>query len=239
MTNLNVLIPMAGAGTRFAEAGYDLPKPLVDVNGMPMIEAVVKNIGLNGKYTFIVQKSHYEAYGLQQRLSAIADNPNIVIVDGVTEGAAVTALLASHFIDNENPLLIVNSDQIVEWDPESFMYKMVSEDADGGIVTFTNDHPKWSYAKVSNGVVSGVAEKLPISNRATVGIYYWKHGSSFVKFAKAMIDKNIRTNNEFYICPVYNEAISANQLIVEYPVLKMWGIGTPEDLTLYLGRTND
>lgn len=230
---------MAGAGTRFAEAGYDLPKPLIDVNGLPMIEAVVNNIGLVGRYTFIVQKNHYEAYDLLQKLSDIVDSPNVVIVDGVTEGAAVTALLASHFIDNENPLLIANSDQIVEWDGESFIYKMVSTGADGGIVTFDNSDPKWSYAKVTNGVVSEVAEKLPISNRATAGIYYWKHGSSFVKFAKEMIDKDIRTNNEFYICPVYNEAISANQLIVEYPVLKMWGLGTPEDLKLYLGRTND
>lgn len=239
MHKLNVLIPMAGAGTRFAEAGYRLPKPLVDVEGMPMIQAVVNNIGLDAKYTFIVQKSHYDSYGLLEKLSLIADNPNIVIVDGVTDGAAVTALLASHFIDNQNPLLIVNSDQIVEWDAESFLYKMVSEGADGGIVTFENDDPKWSYAKVSNGVVSEVAEKLPISNRATVGIYYWKHGASFVKFAKSMIDKDIRTNNEFYICPVYNEAISANQLIIEYPVLKMWGIGTPEDLENYLRRNND
>lgn len=239
MRKLNVLIPMAGAGNRFAEAGYDLPKPLIDVNGVPMIEAVVKNIGLDATYTFIVQKSHYERYGLQQKLSAITNNPNIVIVDGVTEGAAVTALTASHFIDNSTPLLIVNSDQIVDWDAESFLYKMLTNGADGGIVTFESSDPKWSYAKITDGRVSEVAEKLPISNRATVGIYYWKYGMDFVKFAKQMIDKNIRTNNEFYICPVYNEAIVENYFVLEYPVLRMWGIGTPEDLENYLRRSDD
>lgn len=241
-TKLNVLVPMAGAGTRFAEAGYDLPKPLIDVNGKPMIQAVVESLKVNypqAKYTFIVQKEHYDNYNLLSVLADIAHEPNIIAITEPTEGAAATALLASHCIDNELPLLIVNSDQIVDIDIASFIYQANSKDATGSIATFKASDPKWSYAKTENGVVVEVAEKRVISDEATVGIYYWKHGSDFVHFAEQMIEKDVRTNNEFYICPVYNEAIEANKVVTTYPVLKMWGIGTPEDLEAYLKELND
>jgi len=115
------------------------------------------------------------------------------------------------------------------------MYKMQEQDVDGGILTFESTHPKWSYAKTDeNGIITEVAEKKPISNKATVGIYYWKKGSDYVSFAENMIQKNIRTNNEFYVCPVFNEAINAGKKIVSYNIEKMWGLGTPEDLNYYL-----
>jgi HAD superfamily hydrolase (TIGR01509 family) len=237
---INVLIPMAGAGTRFAEAGYELPKPLIDVEGKPMIQAVVDSLNVDdARYTFIVQKEHYEKHDLLTVLAGITHSPNIVIVDGMTEGAAATALLAEHIIDNDMPLVIANSDQIVEIDMSSMLYQAVSNEADGCIVTFNDSDPKWSYAKIENNLVVEVAEKQVISDNATVGIYYWRHGSDFVKYAKQMIDKDIRVNNEFYICPVYNEAIEANKVITSYPVLTMWGTGTPEDLEKYLRRSND
>lgn len=232
---LNVLIPMAGAGSRFADAGYVFPKPLIDVNGKPMIQAVVNNLAIDATYTFIVQKEHYEKYNLSYLLGLIAPNCNIVQVEGITEGAAVTALLAKEFINNDNPLVMANSDQIVEWDSRKFLYDLVTRNADGGMVTFKATHPKWSYAKVDDsGLVSEVAEKKPISDNATAGIYYWKHGSDFVKYAEQMIQKDIRVNNEFYVCPVYNEAIEDGKRIFPYEIDHMWGIGTPEDLQNYL-----
>jgi dTDP-glucose pyrophosphorylase len=107
--------------------------------------------------------------------------------------------------------------------------------ADGGIVTFKAIHPKWSFAKVNeNGLVTEVAEKNPISDNATVGYYFWKHGSDFVKYAEQMISKNIRVNNEFYVCPVFNQAIEDQKEIKIFNVEKMWGLGTPEDLNYYL-----
>jgi dTDP-glucose pyrophosphorylase len=115
------------------------------------------------------------------------------------------------------------------------MYKMNETEADGGIVTFEATHPKWSFAKVDeNGLVTEVAEKNPISNIATVGYYYWKHGSDFVKYAEQMIEKNIRVNNEFYVCPVFNEAVGDGKQIRTFNINKMWGLGTPEDLKYYL-----
>lgn len=235
--NMKVLIPMAGAGSRFEKAGYTFPKPLIDVEGKPMIQAIVDNLNIEAQHVFIVQKSHYEKYNLQQTLNQISPNCEIVQVDGITEGAACTTLLAKKYIDNDEPLVIANSDQYVEWDSNEFMYSMVADLVDGGILSFKSTHPKWSYAKLGDdGFVCEVAEKKPISDIATVGIYYWKKGSDYVRYAEDMIEKNIRVNNEFYVCPVFNQAIEDNKKVKIFNVEKMWGIGTPEDLQIFLKR---
>lgn len=232
---MNVLIPMAGAGSRFASQGYTFPKPLIEVRGKPMIQVVVENLNIDANYTFIVQKEHYEKYSLQYLLNLIAPNCNIVQVDGLTEGAACTTLLAKEFIDNDAPLVMANSDQFVEWNSNECLYAFNVDGVDGGIVTFKATHPKWSYAKMGqDGFVSEVAEKKPISDNATVGIYFWKRGSDYVKYAEQMIEKNIRTNNEFYVCPVFNEAIQDGKKIRLKGIKKMWGLGTPEDLNYFL-----
>jgi HAD superfamily hydrolase (TIGR01509 family) len=236
---MNVLIPMAGAGTRFANAGYTFPKPLIEVDGKPMIQVVVENLNIQANYNFIVQKEHYEKYNLQYLLNLIAPNCNIIQVDGLTEGAACTTLLAKEFINNEDPLVMANSDQFVEWDSNECLYAFNAVGIDGGIVSFKSTHPKWSYAKLGeDGFVSEVAEKKPISDNATVGIYFWNKGSDYVKYAEQMIGKNIRTNNEFYVCPVFNEAIQDGKKIRIKEIERMWGIGTPEDLNYFLEHYN-
>ena len=233
--NLNVLIPMAGAGSRFEQAGYTFPKPLIDVKGRPMIQVVTDNLNIKANYIYVVQKEHREKYNLDTLLDLITPGCKIVEVDGVTEGAACTALLAKKHIDNDNPLFFANSDQFVEWDSNEFMYKMNETEADGGIVTFKATHPKWSFAKIDEqGLVTEVAEKNPISDLATVGFYYWKNGSDFVKYAEEMIEKDIRVNNEFYVCPVFNQAIQDGKQIRTFDIKGMWGLGTPEDLNNYL-----
>jgi HAD superfamily hydrolase (TIGR01509 family) len=232
---MNVLIPMAGAGTRFQQAGYTFPKPLIDVEGKPMIQVVVDNLNIDATFIYVVQKEHRAKYNLDALLNLITPACKIVEVDGITEGAACTTLLAKEFIDNEQPLVMANSDQFVEWDSNEFMYKMIEQKVDGGILTFTATHPKWSFAKVDEyGCVTEVAEKNPISDIATVGVYYWAKGSDYVKYAEQMISKNIRTNNEFYTCPVFNEAIGDGKKIKTFNIEKMWGLGTPEDLNYYL-----
>ena len=232
---LNVLIPMAGAGSRFAQAGYTFPKPLIQVRDKPMIQVVTENLGLDANFIYVVQKEHREKYNLDTMLNLIAPDCTIVEVDGLTEGAACTALLAKEFIDNDAPLFFANSDQYVDWNPVEFMYEMQERNADGGIVSFKATHPKWSFAKIDdNGLVTEVAEKNPISDNATVGYYYWKHGSDFVKYAEKMIDRDIRVNNEFYVCPVFNEAIEDGKQIRIHEAKAMWGLGTPEDLDYYL-----
>jgi HAD superfamily hydrolase (TIGR01509 family) len=234
-SRLNVLVPMAGAGSRFAQQGYTFPKPLIEVNGKPMIQVVVENLNIEAHYIFIVQQDHYEKYNLKFLLNLIAPGCDIVQVNGVTEGAACSTLLAKEYIDNDAPLIMANSDQYVEWNSNECMYAFTADEIDGGILTFNATHPKWSYAKVgANGFVSEVAEKKVISNDATVGIYYWKHGSDYVRYAEQMIEKNIRVNNEFYVCPVFNEAIADGKKIKIKTIDSMWGIGTPEDLDFFL-----
>lgn len=237
---MNVLIPMAGAGSRFAQAGYTFPKPLIDVNSKPMIQVVVDNLNVEAHFIFLVQKEHYEKYNLQSVLSLIAPGCDIIQVDGITEGAACTTLLAKNFINSDEPLLMANSDQFVEWNSNECLYAFTADTIDGGIVTFESTHPKWSFAKLgTDGFVAEVAEKNPISNLATVGIYYWKHGSDYVKYAEQMIKKNIRVNNEFYVCPVFNEAITDGKKIRTKNIERMWGLGTPEDLQHYLKNFKD
>jgi dTDP-glucose pyrophosphorylase len=239
---INILVPCAGAGSRFAQAGYKLPKPLIDVEGKAMIHRVIENVAIpKSTFWFLVRKEHwFNKDLLLHRIFNKATRFYVVIpVDKLTAGAASTTLLARDHINNDIPLVIVNSDQFVEnFNMEKFLLEM--RDADGGIVTFKATDPKWSFAKINDdGLITEVAEKNPISDDATVGIYYWSKGSDYVKYAEQMIKKNIRVNNEFYVCPVFNEAIQDGKIIKSYPVEKIWGWGTPEDLTAYLNRNKE
>jgi NDP-sugar pyrophosphorylase family protein len=228
----NVVIPMAGLGSRFAENGYALPKPLIKIFGKPMIQLVVESLKLDANYIFIVQKEHRVKYHLDDVLDGIAPGCKIVEVDGLTDGAARTVLLAKDLIDKDTPLIISNSDQVVVWSSFEFGSVLASHSV---VALFRADDPKWSYAKIDElGLISEVAEKKVISNNASVGIYGWKTGSDYVKYAEQMIAKDIRTNNEFYIAPVYNEAILDDEKIIPYFVEEMHGLGTPEDMNSFI-----
>lgn len=234
-TKMNILVPMAGAGSRFVAAGYTFPKPLIEVRGKPMIQVIANNLNIESNFIYVVLREHYNKYNIKHMLNIITPNCKIVCVDSLTEGAACTTLLAKEFIDNDEPLLIANSDQFIEWNSTEFMYSMSAGKCDGGILTFENTHPKWSYVKTdTDGFVTELKEKQVISNKATVGIYYWSKGSEYVRYAEQMIAKNIRVNNEFYVAPVYNEAIADGKKIKIFDIEKMWGLGTPEDLNYFL-----
>lgn len=231
---LNIVIPMAGLGSRFANVGYKLPKPLIDVNGKPMIQVVVENMNINAHYIFIAMKQHVDKYDVEKTVKEITcNNYTLHTIDELTEGSACTVLKVRDIIDNDNPMMLANSDQYLEWDPYEFLVQ--SQGVDGLISCFEADHPKWSYAKTdAGGIVTEVAEKKVISDLATTGLYYFAKGSQFVRCADSMIAKNIRTNNEFYNCPIYNEVIAEGGVVKTHMCPKMWGIGTPEDLDFFL-----
>ena len=235
---VNVVIPMAGMGSRFSSAGYKMPKPFIDVRGKPMIQVVVENLGFslhNTHFIFIVRSEHIEKYQAQYLLNLIAPGCTIIVTNEVTEGSACSILLARDYIDNDEHLFIANSDQFVEWNCNEFMYSMIADGIDGGIATFQADNLKWSFAKLDDaGFVTEVAEKKRISNHATVGFYYWKRGADYVKYAEQMIAKNIRVNNEFYTCPVYAELIADGGKVKIHDVKRMWGLGVPDDLKYFL-----
>jgi HAD superfamily hydrolase (TIGR01509 family) len=233
--NLNVLVPMAGGGTRFINAGYTFPKPLIEINGKPMIQVVVENLNIEANYIFVVQKWQYEKYNLQYLLNMLAPGCKVVQVDGPTEGAACTTLLAKGYIDSLKPLLIANSDQYLEWDSNEAMYAFSADGIAGGIVTFQSKHPKWSYVRLDGeGFVAEVAEKKVISDIATTGLYYWKYGTDYVEDAEAMIAANDRVNGEFYIAPTFNYAIQAGDKIRTKMAKRMWGLGDPESLEEFM-----
>lgn len=231
----NVLVLASGAGSRM-RAKYKLPKPLISINNKPMIQVVVDNLNIEAQFTFVVQQEHCANYNLEAYLNLISPGCNIVKSDGLTAGAACSALLAYEYIDNDKQLLIVNSDQYVEWDSHLFMYSMLESKVDGQILTFHKENdPKWSYVSLdTNGYVTELAEKKPISNIATVGIYAFARGKDFVEGAKQMINKNIKTNGEFYLAPVYNELIEKGKKISTFSCKEMYGLGTIEDLDYFL-----
>lgn len=240
---LNIVIPMAGAGSRFAKAGYKAPKPLIEVCGKAMIEVVVDNLRPQRahKFIFICQEAHVEKYGLQDRLTRLAPNCEIIQIDGVTEGAACTVLAASHLIDNDMPLMIANSDQYIDYSIDDYVATQSTEGLDGLIMTMTANDPKWSFVgfRENSSFVNRVVEKEVISNEATVGIYNFVKGSDFVNAAKAMIERDERVNGEFYVAPVYNELIKEKSYKIGVVNIGsersgMYGLGIPSDLDFFL-----
>jgi dTDP-glucose pyrophosphorylase len=236
---VNILVPMAGCGSRFAQAGYVFPKPLIEIHGKPMIQVVLDNINIDGNYIFVVQAEHCQKYSLDKVLKILKPNCKIVYTSSLTKGAACTTLLAEQYINNNAPLIIANSDQYVEWKQYKFLKEFDTGENDGAILTFTSVHPKWSFVKINKELlVTEVAEKKPISTLATVGIYGWARGSDYINYARQMIDKNITTNGEFYVCPVFNEAIADRKKIKIVHIEKMYGLGTPEDLEYFVGLSS-
>ena len=237
---INIVLPIAGRGSRFANAGYNLPKPLIKVHGKPMIEVVVNNIKpkVNHRFIFLALQDHLDNLSMRDTLNRIAPGCEIVPVTKVTEGAACTVLLAKNLINNSDQLMIANSDQWVDIDINEYL-SVLKDDCDGLIMTMWADDPKWSFVGLDeNGYVNNVVEKKVISNEATVGIYNFKKGSDFVKSAEQMIKKNLRVNNEFYVAPAYNEMIVNKAKIKIYNVGEenngMHGLGIPSDLNLFL-----
>jgi len=234
----NILIPMAGRGSRFEEQGYTDKKPFIDVNGKPMIHRVIENLGMefDKEYMFIMicLQEDFDKYDFTEFEKVIGHNSyDVVILDDVTEGAAQTILQAKDLIDDDTPLMTMNSDQLVDWDIER-LFEMC-EQFDGVIPCFYGEGNAWSYARtLDNGYVQEVAEKKQISKYATAGYYYWKKGSDFVKYAEQMIKDNSRTNGEFYVAPVYNWAVKDGKRIGVFMVDKCYSLGTPEDLQEYL-----
>lgn len=237
---INVVIPMAGEGSRFVRAGYSKPKPFIDVAGRTMIETVMANLALEGAhYILLIRKEHIAAEPVTiGRLRALG-NVEIVSIDGPTEGTACTVLQARQLIDDETPLLIANCDQIVDFSCADFVAECWSRGLDGSILCFDNPagDPKWSFAKTGkDGLVVEVAEKRAISKLATVGIYLFRSGRDFVSGAIDMIARNERINNEFYTCPIYNHIVGHGGRIGVHRVGEeaMHGLGVPDDLIKYL-----
>jgi len=241
---LTIVIPMAGAGTRFAQAGYQKPKPFIDVGGKPMIVRVLENLAYpNARYVLVARKEQLESepFLVQQ----IERNFNVIFLqlDRLTEGTVCTVLFARRQFKDEHPLLIANCDQIVDIDIRDFINDCQERELDGSMLTFVNEagDPKWSYARLgSDNLVCEVREKAAISVYATVGIYFYTRSRDFVDAALDMWIAGDRVNNEYYTCPTYNHAIRSGLRIGIHniPTSAMHGLGTPEDLNTFTSQIN-
>jgi dTDP-glucose pyrophosphorylase len=238
---LNIVVPMAGRGSRFADAGYSDPKPLIPIDGIPMIDLVISNLRptRRHRFVFIAQRAHAAEYGIVEHLHAAAPGCEVILLDGVTEGAACTVLTAQGLIDSTDPLMIANSDQWIDIDIDDYLDAFDLSRTDGFIMTMAATDPKWSFVRFDEtGRPVGVAEKVPVSDVATVGIYNFARGSDFVAAATAMIQANDRVNNEFYVAPAYDHLVHAGGSFSFYGIgaeaAGMYGLGTPADLDLFL-----
>lgn len=241
---LQIVIPMAGAGSRFARAGFVDPKPLIRVQGKPMIQVVVENLRPQEphSFVFICQSDHVREYGLSELFAEIAPGAKIVTVDGVTRGAAETVLAAKSVIDMESPLMVANSDQYVDINIDDYLLEANSSQTDGFIMTMWADDPKWSYVSLDkNGFVEEIREKQVISNSATVGIYNFGEARFFFDNAEKMIDEGNMSNGEYYVAPVYEYLIGDGMKVGTYQIASgsqgMFGLGTPEDLEIFLSSS--
>lgn len=236
---LNIVIPMAGHGSRFAKAGYQMPKPLIEIKGHRMIEWVVKNVAPKSphRFIFLCLQEHIDRYSLQSFLREIAPGCVVVPVEQVTEGAACTVLLAQKYIDNDQPLMIANSDQYLDCDIDAYLKEQ--QGRDGLIMTMYADGEQWSFiAADGEGLVTEVREKEVISNQATAGVYNFAWGSDYVRYAREMIAMDLRVKGEFYVAPVYNMLIGDGKKVAFKNIGSvgdgMYGLGVPEDLKAFL-----
>lgn len=234
---MNLLFLMAGRGSRFKEVGYKLPKPLIPVRGKPMVKWATDSLSFikNANFIFICLRQQEEGFGITEKLKELyGPKIQVILANAVTEGAAMSALLAREFINIEEELIISNTDQYFGSSALKKELLKKKKEYHGMIPVFEATHPRWSFAKVNEkGWVTEVAEKVPISNHATVGVYYFRKGKDFVWAAQEMIRKDIRRNNEFFICPTFNELLGRGDKIKAVDVDFMWGLGTPEDVEYF------
>lgn len=240
---LNIVLPMAGRGSRFAKAGYTTPKPFIPIHGIPMIKVVVDNLTptCEHRFIFICQQEHLDRYDFEKKLRSYTKNAVVIGINGVTEGQVCTALLAKKYFDDDEPLMSANTDQYIDVDINEYLDAMQSRELDGMIMTMKSSDPKWSYARTNaEGLVVETAEKKVISSDATVGIFNFAHGSDLVRSAEQMIADNLRVNGEFYTCPCYNYLIKEGKRIGVYGIGEeyngMYGLGIPQDLEFFLNH---
>jgi len=241
---MNIVIPMAGLGSRFKTEGFKLPKPIIEVNGKTLIEHSVSTLGVEGNYIFITRKFEEDQYNylLSKKLKELYPNSTEIILDSPTRGAVETVLHSKDLIDNDEPLIITNCDQITEWNSQDFIDFISNPNLDGVVVTYPSDNPKNSFALIENGFITKMVEKEVVSNYALIGVHYWKRGSDFVYSAERLLnDFNEKGRPECYVSETYNYLIDKGLLIKNYHIHENQyiSLGTPYDLKIYEGKIKE
>jgi dTDP-glucose pyrophosphorylase len=235
---LNLVVPIAGPQTAFNESRYGYSKNLIEVQGRPLIEHIYGKLRTLGpkSMTFIVRQDECARFHLDDVIRLLEPKANVVITDGETGGAACTVLLAIDHIARDEPLVIANGDQVIHRGLADAIHYFRFSDLDGGVVVFPSIHPRWSYVRVDkDGQVTEAAEKRPISRHATAGVYYYRRGGDFIDAAMDMIRKNAAVNEQYYVCPAFNEMILANRRVGIYQIERdlYFSLSTPNGVGSY------
>jgi NDP-sugar pyrophosphorylase family protein len=235
---MNVLFLLAGESKSFEEQGYHYPKYLLEIDGKTLVQYVIEHVCVSrpARHIFVVRKEEVERFHFESVLRLLSPESEVVVAEGLTRGAACTALLAVESIDNDEPLLIVNGDQIVDLPLDEVLDSFEEQGLDGGIVVFDSVHPRWSYVRLNDeGRVIEAAEKRPISRNATAGLYYFAKGREFVAAAKEMIRKNASVGDAFYVCPAYNELLLNQGAVGVYhiPREKYYSLAEPQGVQAF------
>jgi dTDP-glucose pyrophosphorylase len=240
---MNVLVLMAGKDDAFREAGYQYPKNLIEIDGLPLIERVLGGLSSllaeGARLVVCVRGEENRRHHTATVVRLLVPAAEVVEIQGPTAGAACTALLAVDHIDNDEPLLIVNGDQILNADVGAIIRGFRDRRLDGGIIVFEAVHPRWSYVRLgAGGYVVEAAEKRPISNLATAGAYYFARGRDFVRSATESIKKDAHVNGVFYVCPTYNEMILTQARVGVHSIARdaYISLATPDGVRAYEAR---
>jgi NDP-sugar pyrophosphorylase family protein len=231
---MNIVMPMAGLGSRFREAGFKVPKPLIDVRGRPMYAWATESLPLenSSRLIFILLASQPEFPDLQRDIETryAARRPVVLSVPELTAGQAITVLRARELIENDQPLLIHNADTAFDTDSD-WTEKAYAENLDGALLVFPSQEKRWSFSRANEaGFVEEVREKEVISPWATTGTYWFRRGADFVHAAEARFHSGKREASEFYVGPLYNDLIAAGAKVRNFPIRKLYCFGTPDDL---------
>lgn len=242
---MKILIPMAGLGSRFRVSNYDTPKPLIVVNGKTLIEHSINSLNIDGDFIFVTRKfdnvQHNET--LSKILKSLKPNSIEICINSPTRGAVETCLFARSQINTDEELIITNCDQILNWNSCYYLEQSRRQEVDGSVLTYESDDPKNSFARINyDGTVTEIVEKQAISNNALVGLHYWKHGKDFVSSAEILMNSFVTLGKkECYVSETYNMLIGNGKKIIgiKIPTNGYIPLGTPKDLSLYLGKLKE
>lgn len=242
MRPLHIIMPMAGEGSRFAKAGWTTPKPLIELNGIPLFQRAIGSVAIEGvemKYSFIVRQEHIDKQHIDKLITDILPEANVFSVLKTTRGAVETCLVAESAIDDDDAVVVMDCD--LEFRSKRYnelvarALSLHAGEADGGaLVSFESDNPRYSYAEIDNdGRVLRTAEKDPISSHALCGSYFFGSGKDFKRIAHQLLDDGTHGKAEFYVSLLYNYLLDEGKVVRLAPMEEYYSYGTPEELQAY------
>lgn len=230
---LNIVIPMAGLGSRFQQAGYTTPKPLIDVLGRPMYAWATESLPLEfaTRLIFVLLATQPEFRVLREDILRRYDRHQPVVCDvpALTAGQAITVLRAKEWIDNNEPLLIHNADTAFTINPR-WAQDAWRRECDGALLVFESNEKRWSFSRENAaGWVDEVREKMVISPWASTGTYWFRRGADFVRLANERVQAGRKEASEYYVGPLYNDLLARGARVKNFRIDRLFCFGTPED----------